>query len=74
MLRVKDGSIEQGTVLVIERQDRFSRDDPWSATNNFKKVLEIGASIGICSTHNIYDHEMFVGNPMTPMMIYLEAM
>jgi DNA invertase Pin-like site-specific DNA recombinase len=74
MLHVKDKSIEQGTVLVIERQDRFSRDDPWTAAGNFKQVLETGASIGICSTNNIYDHEDFVGKPMVPMMIYLEAM
>jgi DNA invertase Pin-like site-specific DNA recombinase len=59
LLRVKTDPTLKGVVLVVENQDRLSRQRPWEALNVIKEFIDAGVSIGDCMTNRIYDASTF---------------
>jgi DNA invertase Pin-like site-specific DNA recombinase len=59
LLRVKTDPTLKGVVLVVENQDRLSRQRPWEALSVIKEFIDAGASIGDCMTNRIYDASTF---------------
>jgi hypothetical protein len=72
LVMVKDGRIPRGTTLVIENQDRLSRDKVSVAEELFKQLLRSGIRIGDCSSGEIYD-DTSLEEPLTLISIIFGA-
>jgi len=51
---VEDGTITPGSVLIVEKLDRLSRDDIEAATDLFKRIVKGGILIATCEPERIY--------------------
>ena len=55
----RNGTIPEGSVLVVEDLDRFSREAPSYAEANLHQVFELGLAIGICRDDVIVDRAKY---------------
>ena len=55
----RNGTIPEGSVLVVEDLDRFSREAPSYAEANLHQVFELGLAIGICRDDVIVDRARY---------------
>src|SRR5262249_23576498 len=51
LMRVKTDPSLRGVVLVVEAQDRLSRQRPWEALSVIKEFIDAEVSIGDCMTY-----------------------
>jgi DNA invertase Pin-like site-specific DNA recombinase len=59
LTRAKYDPALAGIVLVIEAQDRFSREMPWDAMQRIKEFTDQGIDVGDCRTDHTYDAATF---------------
>lgn len=69
--RVAAGSIEAGSILVIENLDRLSREKLKNARRWIEDVNEAGITVAVCSPELLLDEETMSGSNMGTMIIYL---
>lgn len=62
---VYQGAIEQGSYLLIENLDRFSRNDAWIAVNDLTALIRAGIIVVTLSDENVYSEETMSGNDGT---------
>jgi DNA invertase Pin-like site-specific DNA recombinase len=72
LLRAKAGEIPKGTVLVVENQDRLSRDKAFEVLGLFQQLIRAGILIGDCLSNTIYD-EGCLSDPLPLLMIIMGA-
>ena len=63
--RVNQGEIQKGSVLIIEKMDRFSRDEVDLVIPDFLKLLQNGIEIFSCVDQTHYTLADIRKNPMT---------
>jgi DNA invertase Pin-like site-specific DNA recombinase len=68
----RSGQVPRGTVLVVENQDRLSRERTSVVLKLFQQLIESGVYIGDCFTDRIID-EKGLDDPMVLMMIVMGA-
>lgn len=54
----QDGELPDGTVLVVERLDRISRESPHAVLRFVSSILEAGIAIAVASNDRLYAGEM----------------
>jgi DNA invertase Pin-like site-specific DNA recombinase len=64
------GKIPRGTVLVVENQDRLSRDKISVVLSLFQQLIAAGVHVGDCLSNHIVDS---LDNPATLMLIIMGA-
>jgi DNA invertase Pin-like site-specific DNA recombinase len=63
--RVKQGEVSKGSVLIIEKMDRFSRDEVDLVLPDFLGLLQAGVEIYSCADKTHYTLADIRKNPMT---------
>jgi DNA invertase Pin-like site-specific DNA recombinase len=69
---VEDGTIEKGSVLIVENMDRLSRQAILPCLSKFIDIINQGVSIGVISQRKILDEESITKNPMDLMLVLVE--
>lgn len=69
---VHTGTIQQGSVLVVESLDRISRQDIWPCFDVFKSILKAGVGVGVLSLNRIFDYDSINKNPMELILAIVE--
>jgi DNA invertase Pin-like site-specific DNA recombinase len=57
--------IDQGSYLLIENLDRFSRDEAWKAVNDLTTLIRAGINVVTLSDNHIYSEETMAGSDGT---------
>ena len=69
---VENGSVKQGSVLVIENMDRLSRQSILPCLSKFTDIISKGVSIGVISQNRIFDVKSITENPMELILVLVE--
>ena len=69
---VENGTIEKGSVLVIENMDRLSRQSILPCLGKFSEIISQGVAVGIISQNKILDENSITKNPMELMLVLVE--
>lgn len=62
--KVQAGQVEKGTVLIVERLDRLSRQEPMAAMSLFSEIVKNGITLITLEDGQRYDVEKVLQNPM----------
>jgi len=62
--QIRKGAIPQGSVLMVENLDRFSRDNITDCITRFIEIIKAGVSIGVVAMDLIIDLEQMNNNSM----------
>ena len=57
--------IDQGSYLLIENLDRFSRDEAWKAVNDLTTLIRSGINVVTLSDNHVYSEETMAGSDGT---------
>lgn len=57
--------IDQGSYLLIENLDRFSRDEAWKAVNDLTTLIRAGINVITLSDNHVYSEETMAGSDGT---------
>jgi DNA invertase Pin-like site-specific DNA recombinase len=68
----RNGSIEKGTVIVVEAWDRLGRLRPDKQTKLVAELLETGVAIGICRLDDIFTEEDFGTHKWTTLAVFIQ--
>jgi hypothetical protein len=71
-LKVQSDPSLKGVVLVVEAQDRISRQPSWDTVLDMFRFIQAGISVGICDTNQIYGPETFT-DEFSLMRILMDA-
>ncbi|MEI8288323.1 MAG: recombinase family protein [Verrucomicrobiota bacterium] len=69
---VENGTVKQGSVLVIENMDRLSRQSILPCLSKFTDIISKGVSIGVISQNRIFDVKSITENPMELILVLVE--
>jgi len=69
---VENGTVKQGSVLVIENMDRLSRQSILPCLSKFTEIISKGVSIGVISQNRIFDVKSITENPMELILVLVE--
>jgi DNA invertase Pin-like site-specific DNA recombinase len=69
---VENGTIEKGSVLVVENMDRLSRQSILPCLSKFIDIINQGVSVGVISQNKILDQTSITANPMELMLVLVE--
>lgn len=69
---VENGSVKQGSVLVVENMDRLSRQSILPCLAKFSDIISKGVSIGVMSQNRIFDVKSITENPMELILVLVE--
>jgi DNA invertase Pin-like site-specific DNA recombinase len=69
---VENGTIEKGSVLVVENMDRLSRQSILPCLSKFIDIINQGVSVGVISQNKILDETSITANPMELMLVLVE--
>jgi len=69
---VENGTIEKGSVLVVENMDRLSRQSILPCLSKFIDIMDQGVSVGVISQNKILDQTSITANPMELMLVLVE--
>jgi len=71
---VENGTVAQGSVLIVENMDRLSRQSILPCLEKFTGIINRGVAIGAVSQNKILDVKSITENPMELMMVLVEFM
>ena len=69
---VGNGTVEQGSVLIVENMDRLSRQSILPCLSKFIEIINKGVSVGVISQNKILDTKSITENPMELMLVLVE--
>ena len=69
---VENGTVQQGSVLVVENMDRLSRQSILPCLAKFSEIISKGVSIGVISQNRIFDVKSVTDNPMELILVLVE--
>lgn len=70
---IESGDVERGSILIVESLDRLSRENPFSAFNQFGAILNNGVSIVTLLDGQVYSAETMTEN-MNQIFVSLSMM
>ena len=69
---VENGTVKQGSVLVVENMDRLSRQSILPCLTKFSEIINKGVSIGVISQNRIFDVKSITANPFELILVLVE--
>jgi DNA invertase Pin-like site-specific DNA recombinase len=69
---LEHGSLERGSVLILENMDRLSRQSILPCMSKFIEIINRGVSVGVISQNRILDEKSITENPMELMLVLVE--
>jgi DNA invertase Pin-like site-specific DNA recombinase len=69
---VESGTVEKGSVLIVENMDRLSRQSIIPCMTRFMEIIGKGVSLGVISQGKILDERSITENPMELMLVLVE--